>query len=410
MKLLFVYDMRVWENGEYYYTTSITQEVIDRYRSLSEDLTWCTCVLPSNDLEFCQKFNPIRRNSVRMISLHKINTLYGLLKYEKENHRILEEAVRKSDRIIIRLPSMTGGRAAALAERYGKPYMAELVSCTWDALWNHSIRGKLLAPWSWFRTRACVKRAPMVIYVTEHFLQRRYPCRGITAGCSDVSLPPTKEVLEKRLSHIQERRQQNAPLKLGTLAAVDVRYKGQQDVIRAVAMLKKRGIRVEYELAGSGDPSRLQAEARKRGVERQIRFLGAIPHDKVFSWLDTLDLYIQPSRQEGLPRAVVEAMSRGCPVTGARTGGIPELVEEAWLFSAGNVSEICGILERVAGREHKHGRSLRKVEETERSFTVQELLSRQAVRSLQEASRYEKAHLEQVRMDFYRKFADQKGR
>lgn len=52
---------------------------------------------------------------------------------------------------------------------------------------------------------------------------------------------------------------------------------------------------------------------------------------EVFEKLDVADIYIQPSLQEGLPRAVVEAMSRGCPVIGARTGGIPELINEKFI-------------------------------------------------------------------------------
>lgn len=49
--------------------------------------------------------------------------------------------------------------------------------------------------------------------------------------------------------------------------------------------------------------------------------------------LDKTDIYIQPSLQEGLPRAVVEAMSRGCPVIGANTGGIPELISKECIVS-----------------------------------------------------------------------------
>ena len=55
-------------------------------------------------------------------------------------------------------------------------------------------------------------------------------------------------------------------------------------------------------------------------------FKGSIVHDEMFAWLDSLDVYIQPSLQEGLPRALIEAMSRGLPCYGTRTGGIPELL------------------------------------------------------------------------------------
>lgn len=388
MKLLFVYDMRVWENGSYYYTTSITQEIIDRYRSLYQSIAWCTCVVPNPDTAFCQKFNPIRRDSVEMISLHKISSAGDLIKYRRENSRILEQAIQNSERVIIRLPSLIGGEAAALAEKYGKPYMVELVSCTWDALWNHSLRGKLLAPWSWVRTRQEVKRAPMVLYVTNQFLQRRYPTAGLSVGCSDVSLPGVDEaVLRRRLERIGGRAPGGAPLRLGTIAAVNVRYKGQADVIKALAALKKQGIRMEYELAGSGDPSRLRTLAQRLGVEDQVHLLGSVPHDKIFAWLETIDLYLQPSKQEGLPRAVVEAMSCACPVAGARTGGIPELVDEEWIFRPGDVKDICRILQKAAAED----------------------LSRQAQRSFQVATRYEKDRLEQLRGEFFQKFVQQKG-
>ena len=388
MKLLFVYDMRVWENGSYYYTTSFTQEIIDRYRSLYQSIAWCTCVVPNPDTAFCQKFNPIRRDSVEMISLHKISSAGDLIKYRRENSRILEQAIQNSERVIIRLPSLIGGEAAALAEKYGKPYMVELVSCTWDALWNHSLRGKLLAPWSWVRTRQEVKRAPMVLYVTNQFLQRRYPTAGLSVGCSDVSLPGVDEaVLCRRLERIGGRAPGGAPLRLGTIAAVNVRYKGQADVIKALAALKKQGIRMEYELAGSGDPSRLRTLAQRLGVEDQVHLLGSVPHDKIFAWLETIDLYLQPSKQEGLPRAVVEAMSCACPVAGARTGGIPELVDEEWIFRPGDVKDICRILQKAAAED----------------------LSRQAQRSFQVATRYEKDRLEQLRGEFFQKFVQQKG-
>lgn len=58
--------------------------------------------------------------------------------------------------------------------------------------------------------------------------------------------------------------------------------------------------------------------------------------------LDTCDIYVQPSLQEGLPRALIEAMSRGCPCIGARTAGIPELLPEECLTSRGSAGAIAG--------------------------------------------------------------------
>ena len=74
--------------------------------------------------------------------------------------------------------------------------------------------------------------------------------------------------------------------------------------------------------------------------------MGSLPHNEVFEWLDTIDIYAQPSRQEGLPRALIEAMSRGLPAFGARTGGIPELLEPDYIISnnKNGINEICEIL------------------------------------------------------------------
>lgn len=68
--------------------------------------------------------------------------------------------------------------------------------------------------------------------------------------------------------------------------------------------------------------------------------------DPVLNWLDEVDIYLQPSLKEGLPRALVEAMSRGCPAIGSRLAGIPELLADEDLIQPGNSSELRDVLKR----------------------------------------------------------------
>ena len=56
--------------------------------------------------------------------------------------------------------------------------------------------------------------------------------------------------------------------------------------------------------------------------------------------LESIDIYIQPSKQEGLPRALIEAMSMGVPALGSTAGGTPELLEEVFIFNKGDPAEI----------------------------------------------------------------------
>ena len=75
-------------------------------------------------------------------------------------------------------------------------------------------------------------------------------------------------------------------------------------------------------------------------MQQEIKIIGALEHEKVFEWLDNIDIYVQPSYQEGLCRAILEAMSRACPVIASDVGGNKELVNESLLFHKGNEKEI----------------------------------------------------------------------
>ena len=87
--------------------------------------------------------------------------------------------------------------------------------------------------------------------------------------------------------------------------------------------------------------------AKDLGVADQIHILKNLSHEEVFKLLDKIDIYVQPSKQEGLPRALIEAMSRACPAIGTFTGGIPELLSDKYLYKAGNVSDLAFILQKL---------------------------------------------------------------
>lgn len=177
----------------------------------------------------------------------------------------------------------------------------------------------------------------------------------------------------------------DSPIIIGTLAAVNIKYKGQQYVIKAISKLNKQGYNFHYHLIGGGDQTYLTKIAKKYDVEDKVKFLGTVSHDKVFSELDKLHLYIQPSATEGLPRAVIEAMSRGLPVLGSNAGGIPELIEENYVFKKGSVRAVKKALIKVLNKEK---------------------LIKTSKRNFNEAQKYDKEILDKRRKAFYAEFAD----
>lgn len=248
--------------------------------------------------------------------------------------------------VIIRAPSTSGSIAAGYCNKIGKTYLVEAIGCPWDSYWNHSYKGKILAPVQWLRFRRTMKHAPYAVYVTSEFLQHRYPTKGISAGISDVELQPMDDgVLEERLEKI---RRHSGKLKIGTGGAL-VSYKGQQFVIEALARLKQEGrTDYEYHLAGDGDDQSLRDLARNLGVDDQVVFEGRLSHEQMFQWLDEMDFYIQPSIVESMPRALIEAMSRALPCVGTRVGSIPELLGDSCVFEKRDVGQIAELLKAIS--------------------------------------------------------------
>lgn len=246
----------------------------------------------------------------------------------------LRDVITEADICIMRLPSPIGFKACMIAKKLGKPYLVEVVGCVKDAYWNYSLLGKVLAYPAYIIMKKCVKQAKYSAYVTQEFLQRRYPCDGKSIGVSDVEMPSIDEVvLQSRLNRINNNKEK---IVLGTVGAIDVIYKGQESVIRALGLLKQQGLmNYEYRLIGAGSPERLKRIAKQCNVEDQVIFMGPKPHDEIFFLLDNLDVYIQPSYLEGLCRSLLEALSRGCPAIASDVGGNSELVDNSMLYKTG---------------------------------------------------------------------------
>lgn len=341
MKVLISTQSKIEYDGKHYYGNSIGA-AFKRYYWLGN----ITFICHKKDVK--QAKEDRLDDDIRLVFTKRINTVKSILKkYSKENDKIAEEQVKNSDVVIVHTPSDNGYQVIKYCKKYNKPYMTVVCGCAWDALWNHGWRGKILAPLGFYHLKKSQCDVPYSIYVTNVFLQKRYPTKGKSIGCSNVNISTgISSVLEKRLSNISNITSERV-IRICTAAAIDVPYKGQEYVIRAMAQLKKIGIRYEYHLIGSGNSSRLRKIAEQYEVIENVIFHGVLPHEKVLDFLDKMDIYIQPSKQEGLPRALIEAMSRGCLCIGSRVAGIPELLEKEYLFSKGNITEIVNILSNI---------------------------------------------------------------
>lgn len=363
------------------YPQAFTEEVLERYNYLARDLTLFTRTILIEPLENNSK--KVRKDKLKVVACPNLNSLQGIMYSRKRAKNILKKEISNVDFVMARVPSQIGNLAIEIATEMNKPYFVEVAGCGWDAFWNHSLRGKIIAPFMYYTTKKAVKNSSYAIYVTNKFLQERYPCIGYSIGCSDVELPSLNDsILVRRIDKIMNKKD-NKPIILGTTAAVNVRYKGQEYVIEAISKLAKKGYNFEYHLVGGGDNSYLKSIAKKYNVVENVKFIGSLPHEKVFDYLDNIDIYIQPSKTEGLPRALIEALSRGCPSIGSDVGGIPELLNKEFTFHGGSVDEICELLKKMDKNS--------MIEEANRSF--------------EKAKEFDRDILNKKREEFYRNFA-----
>ena len=64
-----------------------------------------------------------------------------------------------------------------------------------------------------------------------------------------------------------------------------------------------------------------------------MEFKGVYSHEDVLKWFETIDIYVHPSHSEGLPRTILEAMTKATPCVCTKVGGVPELIDKEYLFS-----------------------------------------------------------------------------
>jgi glycosyltransferase involved in cell wall biosynthesis len=124
--------------------------------------------------------------------------------------------------------------------------------------------------------------------------------------------------------------------------------KGLDDLVEAAALLSGRGCRATVAVLGDG-PLRQALDARAARLaagSTRLRFIGWT--DDAMAWMPAFDVFVLPSRWEGLPIALLEAMSLGIPAIGTRVSGIEDVIDHdvtGWLVEAANP---LGLADRLA--------------------------------------------------------------
>lgn len=379
MKLGFLFNTPFVEYDNKYYSVNLTREFWEnRYLHFFDEIVVVGRVKHVKE-------NPeatMARSDMENVKFCCIEEEKGTSSYfGKKVNKFIEETIADCDAVICR-----NWWGTNVCRKLKKPYMIEVITNVWDSLWYHSNKGKIAAVPNYLLQRRAVRKAPFVLYVSKFFLQEKYPTRGISCGCPDVWLEkPEFEVLNRRINKIRSLGEDCVTL--GMIGANSVGYRGHDTLLKAVAKLRKDGTNCRVRFLGGGNPSRWEKMSEDLGISDFVSFDGSLPHGvEVLNWIDDIDILVMPTRAESLGRAVIEAMSRGCPVLGTIETGIREQIGSDCLFHAGDCAAI--------------------VQKVEYMISDKSYMEYCAQENFYRSYKYSNAETDRIRNAFYKEFKD----
>ena len=369
-------DGRVWTGGDFDYETwSRYLDVFERVRVVA-------------------RVREVRRMPESCIEATGRNVVFAPLPYYKgprgfvrrhpELRKRIKEIAGSTDAFILRLPSFIAGSITAALNRSGHPYGVEVVGDPFGVFAPGAVNHPMRPLLRWWFTREMhrqVRNACSSAYVTQHALQCRYPpsANAFTTHFSNSRLADDAFVTEPRLHREGKRR-----YSLVSVGSLEHFYKGTDVLIDAAAVCVQAGLDIDLKLVGDGRfRDVLEWRVSARGLKGIVEFTGELPGWRaVREQLDRADLFVLPSRTEGLPLAMIEAMARALPCIGTEVGGIPELLPKHALIPPGEVPALAHKIQEMVSDPQR--------------------MNNESRRNLKEARRYRETQLRTRRVEFYR--------
>jgi glycosyltransferase involved in cell wall biosynthesis len=385
-------DQKVWT------VTQCAYNFYREYLQVFDSVRVISRVFPVAQVE--SNFLAVEGPGVEFYAMPGYKGPYGFVANFARVRERARQAVPGGSAVILRVHSQVANSVEGWLTRRRIPYGLEVTADPYDVL-SPAANQHPVAPIArrYFtrRLQRQCQRAVAVSYVTQEYLQRRYPpaislsaanpssgSRAVKApqcvmAVSDASLAP-----ECFVSHPRPALHDRSCLRVVFVGTMQSLYKGPDLLVEAAALCKSQGIPLQIRFVGYGEqiPS-LQSRCVRLGIDQQVQFVGSVTAgEPVRRELDRADVFVLPSRAEGVPRAMLEAMARGLPCLGTSIGGIPELLHPEDLVSPDNPAALATALADVYSQPGR--------------------LERMSARNLEKAASYSAEILTNRRLDFYR--------
>lgn len=344
-------------NNNYYFKSLEWSDFYKRYLRVFDELRIANRVIDEPVL----KKGRILVDDPR-IDVYPLPIFHGPLEYAKKYFSVgyaMKNAVKGCDAAILRLPSTVAQRLSKKVIKAGVPFALEIVFDACDgADTSNNLFEKILWRIIDRQMRKTCTKADGVACVTEQYLQRRYFSQKpnhFESHYSTLNLDksffstarkyPEKEVLT--IAHVD--------LQIGLHSR-----KGTDIIIQAISKLKKeKSIIVNVKFAGEdwdNSTETILNYAAEYGVEGQVECVGLLSRTELTIFLDEADLFVLPTKAEGLPRVIIEAIAKGLPTITTPASGNPELIDKEYLVPFYDVDTLAGKIERLVSDKEEYER------------------------------------------------------
>ena len=371
----------------------VTQFNIDNIKILQDlgytvDVACCwqdddSALSPEAMKERRKRLDDLGCRVIETASLRKIFNISELTKAYKQ----LKAEVEANKYEIVHTQSPIGGVVCRLAcKRARKLYGTKVI---YAAHGFHFFKGAPLKNWAIFYNveKYCAKFTDLLITINkeDYEVAETFKAKQVMyvpgAGVDTHKFVASQGARQKVRKELGIDDETIVLLSVGEL----IPRKNHTEVIRALKMMKDNGTllspgsdervqpkyKIKYLIAGRGKyQAHIEDAIRENGLEKYVQLLGF--RRDVADVFAASDIYIFPSHQEGLPVALMEAMSVGMPVCCSKIRGNTDLIEDGvggYLFNSRNAASLVFALSKALADNSVHRVEMgEKNKETMKSF------------------------------------------
>jgi len=289
--------------------------------------------------------------------------------------RAAKMAVKDVDCTVIRLPSVVGFFVLYYAKKAEIPIALEVVADPHEAYSTNKIAQKLFT--------VLLKKAALsaygVSYVTKDYLQKIYPSRARLYGDTGKYFEANYSTINLPEWYFAEPMKYNSSNReitiIHTANGIHNYLKGHDILIKAVKAVRDQGFNVKLIIVGDGRMKyKFEELVDELGLNEHVLFTGLLSsQEEVRSYLQKSDLFVFPTKTEGLSRSLLEAMAVGLPCISTPVGGNPELLDKEYTIDPKNIQGFAAKIIELIQNPNKMEESSKKNIEVARNYRVDKI-------------------------------------